>query len=100
MHKILPFKIAQYHHQDELNLLLNTAKQLIYHYFAVEQQLLLSLPDKVSQVSPTAFLSNLNGAQQNAQFFLFVILALILIFHSFMTLYLTHYQTQYLSFST
>ena len=26
MHEILPFKIAQYQHQDDLNLLLNTAK--------------------------------------------------------------------------
>ena len=38
IHEILPFQIAQYQHQDELNLLLNTAKQLKYPYFAVEQQ--------------------------------------------------------------
>ena len=32
---ILPFGVKHYRHQDELNLLLNTAKQLKYHYFAV-----------------------------------------------------------------
>ena len=56
MSQILPFKITQHQHQDEINLLLNAAKQLKYHYFAVEQQPLLSLPDKASQVSRTAFL--------------------------------------------
>ena len=59
MHKILRFINAQYQHQDELNLLLNTARQVKYHYFAVEQQPPLSLPDKASQVSRIAFLSYL-----------------------------------------
>ena len=36
--EILHFKVKQYHLQDELNILLNTAEQLKYHYFAVEQQ--------------------------------------------------------------
>ena len=49
--EVLPFQIKQYQHQDELNSLLNTAKQLKYHYFSVVQQPLLSLPDKASQVS-------------------------------------------------
>ena len=53
---ILPFEVKHCQHQDELNILLNTAKQLIYHYFAVEQQPHLSLPEKASQVSRTAFL--------------------------------------------
>ena len=57
--EILPFEVKHYKHQDELNILLNTAKQLKYHYFAVEQQLHLSLPEKASQVSRTAFLSYL-----------------------------------------
>ena len=63
---ILPFEAKHYQHQDELNLLLNVAKQLKYHYFAAEQQLLIFLPYKASQVSRTAFLSYLieiNGAQ-------------------------------------
>ena len=54
--EILPFKIKHYQHQDELNVLLNTAKQHKYHYFAVEQQLHLDLAEKASQVSRTAFL--------------------------------------------
>ena len=58
-HQILQFQIKKYQNQDELNLLLNTAKQLEYHYFAVEQQTLPSLPDKGSQVSQIAFLSYL-----------------------------------------
>ena len=57
--EILPFEVKHYQHQDELNILLNTAKQLKYHYFAVKQQPRLSLPEKASQVSPTAFLSYL-----------------------------------------
>ena len=59
MHEILPFKVTNYQNQDELNLLLNTAKQLIYHYFGVQQQLLLTLTDKASQVSRTGFQSYL-----------------------------------------
>ena len=55
--KILPFEVRCYKHQDELNILLHTAKQLKYHYFAVEQQPLLSLAEKASLVSGTAFLS-------------------------------------------
>ena len=46
IHKILPFKITQFQKQDELNLMLDTAKQLKNHYFAVELQVVLSLPDK------------------------------------------------------
>ena len=57
LHEILPFKVKHYQHQDELNILLNTATQLKYHYSAVEQQTHLSLPEKASQVSRTFFLS-------------------------------------------
>ena len=46
MNEILPNKIKQYQHQDGFNLPLKLAKQLKHHYFAVEQQLLLFLPDK------------------------------------------------------
>ena len=49
--EILPFEVKHYQHQDELNILLNTAKQLKYNYFAREQQPHLSLPEKASQVS-------------------------------------------------
>ena len=56
MHEILPLKIAQYQQQNELNLLLNTAIHPINHYFAVEQQPLLYLPEKASQVSRIAFI--------------------------------------------
>ena len=59
IHEILPFEVKHYQHQDELNILLNTAKQLKYHYFAIKQQPHLSLPEKASQVSRTAFLSYL-----------------------------------------
>ena len=58
-HKILPFKVKNSQKQDELNLLLNTAKQLKYHNFAVEQQPHLFLPEKASHVSRTASLSYL-----------------------------------------
>ena len=58
-HEILPFEVKHYQHQDELNILLNTAKQLKYHYFATEQQPHPSLAEKASQVSRTAFLSYL-----------------------------------------
>ena len=34
--KFLHFEVKHYQHQDELNILLNTAKQLKYHYFAVD----------------------------------------------------------------
>ena len=57
---ILLLEVKQYGHQDELNLLLNTAKQLKFHYFAVEQHPLLSLPEKASQASRSAFLSYLD----------------------------------------
>ena len=57
--EILPFEVKHYQHQDELNILLNAAKQLKYLYFAKEQQPHLSLPEKASQVSRTAFLSYL-----------------------------------------
>ena len=43
----------------ELNILLITAKQLKYHYFAIKQQPHLSLPEKASQFSRTAFFSYL-----------------------------------------
>ena len=46
IHKIQTFKITHFKYQDELNLMLNTAKQLKNHYFAVELQVVLSLPDK------------------------------------------------------
>ena len=72
---ILPFEAKHYQHQDELNLLLNVAKQPKYHYFAAEQQPLLSLPDKASQVSRTAFLSSLieiYGAQLTKGSILFI----------------------------
>ena len=57
--EILPFEVKHYQHQDELNIPLNTTKQLKYRYFAVEQQPHLSLREKASQVSRTAFLSYL-----------------------------------------
>ena len=57
--EILPFEVKHYQHKNEPNILLNTTKQLIYHYFAVEQQPHLSLPEKASQVSRTPFLSYL-----------------------------------------
>ena len=50
---ILPFEVKHYRHQDELNLLLNLAKQLKDHYFGAEEQPLLSLPDKESITSFT-----------------------------------------------
>ena len=53
---ILPFEVKHYQHQDELSILLNTAKLLKNHYFAAEQQPLLSSPEKTSRVSRTAFL--------------------------------------------
>ena len=59
MFEVLHFRVTQYQNQDELNILLNTAKQLKYHYFALEQQSLLNLPDKASHISRTAFLSYL-----------------------------------------
>ena len=49
--EILPFEVKHYQHQDELNILFNTAKQLKYHYFAIGQRPHLSLPEKASQVS-------------------------------------------------
>ena len=36
--EILPFEVKHYQHQDELNIHLNTAKQLKYHYVTKEQQ--------------------------------------------------------------
>ena len=42
---ILPFEAKHYQHQDELNILLNTAKQLEHNHFAVQQQPLLSSPE-------------------------------------------------------
>ena len=57
--EVVPSKVKNYQHQDELNMLLNTAKQLKYHYFAAEQQPHLNLQERASQVSRTAFLSYL-----------------------------------------
>ena len=57
--EILPFEVKHYQHQDGLSILLNSAKQLKYHSFAIKQQPQLSLPEKASQVSRTAFLSYL-----------------------------------------
>ena len=75
---ILPFEVKHYQRQDELNIFLNTAKQLKYHYFAVEQQRLLFLSEKASQVSRTAFLSFqlkfMEFSSQSAQLFSFMIL--------------------------
>ena len=56
VHGIFSFKIAQYQHQDEMNLLLNTSKRLKNHYYGVEQQPLLFIPDKTSQISRIVFL--------------------------------------------
>ena len=44
--EILPFEVKYYQHQDELNILLNTVKQLKYHYFAIEQEPHFCLPEK------------------------------------------------------
>ena len=57
MRETLPFTVTHCQQQVELNLLLIIAKQLKYQFFAVEQQLFLFLPDKISQVSRKAFLS-------------------------------------------
>ena len=54
----LPFEVKHYEHQDhqdELNIPLNTAKQLKYHYFAVEQQPHPSLPEKASNFHEPLF---------------------------------------------
>ena len=42
--EILPFKVKHSRQQDEFKIFLYTAKQLKYHYFAVEQQPHLFLP--------------------------------------------------------
>ena len=52
--EILPFEVKHYQNQDELNILLNTEKRLKNHYLAIEQQPLLSLPEKASQISRIA----------------------------------------------
>ena len=73
--EILPYEVKHYRHQDELNILLNTAKQLKFHYFAVEKQPNHSLSEKASQVSRTAFLSYLveiYGAQLTKGSVLFI----------------------------
>ena len=46
--EFLPFEVKHYQHPDQLNILLNTAKQLNYDYFAVEQPSHFSLPEKAS----------------------------------------------------
>ena len=75
IHEILPFEVKHYQHHNELNILLNTAKQLKFHYFAVEQQPHLSLPETASPVSRTAFLLYLveiYGAQLTKSSVLFI----------------------------
>ena len=72
--EILPFEVKLYQHQDELNILLNTAKQLKNHYYEIEQPH-LSLTEKASQISRTAFLSysvEINGTQLTKGSVLFV----------------------------
>ena len=54
--EILPSEVKHYQQQDNLNILLKIAKQLKYNFFAVEQPLLLSLPERASQGSRIAFL--------------------------------------------
>ena len=73
--EIRPFEVKHYQHQDELNSLLITAKQLKHHYVAVEQQPHISLPEKASQVSRTVFLSyivEIYGAQLTKGSVLFI----------------------------
>ena len=53
---ILSFEVKHYQHQDELNILFNTENN---SNTTILQQPLLSLPEKASQVSRTAFLSYL-----------------------------------------
>ena len=74
---ILPFEVKHYRHQEELILLPNTAKQFKYHFFAVEQEPLLSSP--------------------RSWFLIFVILSQTHIFLLYVTRYLTHYQMHYLN---
>ena len=97
----LPLEAKHYQHQDELNLLLNVAKQLKYHYLEAEQQSLLSLPDEASQVSRTAFLSYLieiYGAQLTKGPILFICDPLTDTYNSLVYEYfLIHYQTHYLN---
>ena len=72
--EISPFEVKHYQH-DELNILLNIAKELKTHYFALEQHPFLSLPEKASQVSRTAILSHLieiHGAQHTKGSMLFI----------------------------
>ena len=74
-HDILSFEAKHYQHQDELNLFLNVAKQLKYHCFAAQQQPLLSLPDRASQVLRTVFvlyLIEIYGAQLTKGLILFI----------------------------
>ena len=59
MKEISPFDIEQYQNHDELNILLNIAKQIKAHYFTLDQQPFFSLPEKASHLSRTAFLSYL-----------------------------------------
>ena len=73
--EIPPFEVKHYQHQDEYNIILNIANQIKYHFFAVEQQPLLYLPEKASQVSRTAFFSYLveiYGAQLTKGSVLFI----------------------------
>ena len=75
MPEISPFEVKHYQHQDELHILLSIAKQLKTHYFALEQQPFLSLPEKASQVLRTAFLSyfiEIHGTQLTKGSILFI----------------------------
>ena len=53
---IKPFGIKNFQNADKVNLLLNTALQIKQHYFAIDHQPFLSLPEKASHVSRIAFL--------------------------------------------
>ena len=55
---IKQFEITKFQNADELNLLLNTAIQIKTHYFSIELQLLLHMPEKVLKIARKAFLSH------------------------------------------
>ena len=73
--EILPFEVKHYQLQDELNIMLNTAKQLKNHYFTLEQQPFLSLLEKASQTSRLAlqtYLIEIYGTQLTKGSILFI----------------------------
>ena len=96
---ILPFEIKYDQHQDELNILLNTAKQLKYHYYASEQQPLFSFLEKASQVSRTTFLAyivEIYGAELTKGSVLFICDPLTIKYTSLKyDTYLIHYMAHY-----